>query len=260
MNLDKKKVNNEEILRTIVYTVGGGLGGYANNIQTTPTYTHFNSIFLGIIAANILGAIIEYKYKKVFKLRFVGAIALAGGLCSPGIINGVKVFVQLPFENYQLRNAVALEQHENLEANKTIILTSTDPKLKKEALQEIGEVVKRSDRPQDTIPTISEIAQAQDLETKEFAIEKLSTIVDSSEDINVVASGTEAIEATVDDSKDLKLIVNSLYKLRDLAIAAETEKKRKQIIDSIKDYQGKHEKTIDLMVKDILLELDRLIH
>lgn len=264
------KVNRESFV-SLVYGVGGIIGGYANGLQTNNTLVRqlevvekpnylSHSMILGFIAAIILGSLLEYKLKKDFSIRCCFAIALTGGLCFPVILKGVKDTAALPFKNYQLEQEIIVEQQNNIENNKVIATVTTDPKVKKRAIEQIAKVSERISNPEAGIKAIGDIAKdTENTEIKNKAVDRLNSIVDNADNSNAVSVEADAtIETIFNNNIDELAAIEHINDLAGTAISAENESDRKLAIERMTVYYAHFNQSLDLYIAGTLDRLHKL--
>lgn len=202
-------LNNRNNIKVIVYGIGGSTGNLVNSFSQ-PNFSLGHSILSGMVAAIILGALVEYKFKHPFNIHTILAIALAGGLSSNIVFSGVKNIVSLPFQVQELRTANSDLSGELIKTNTQIALTSRNAATKEKAIAQIAEVANEGNRPEEGINAIKEIARkTKNSNIRTEAVVQLNSIVE--ENHQTAQKADQVISNISIDSSDILLLLDTLY-------------------------------------------------
>lgn len=252
MNEAKKTPVSSEIPIALCSIIGGATGGIGHHVYSK-TYnsnevqgTYVADGLSGIIASFIGIVFISWKFKQDFTLRQIAAIGMALGLVFHAVFGGIKNVAKMQTQIYQLQDAVATEQQYSVENISAIALESKDPKIKEKAIAAVADIAERSDEPEKPIEAIKNLALESRDSVKIGAVEKLSTIVDKTDNQEIVSSAVAAINETSSSINNEQIIIQTLGELQQLAFDAQTEEKRKEIIFKMAEYKGQYSDQVDL--------------
>jgi hypothetical protein len=192
--------NKQEIAIAFCSIIGGATGGIGHHVYNkTYNQSEVQGTFVadglsGVIAGFIGITFIAWKLKCDFNLRQITAITMSLGLGFHAVFGGIKNVVSMQSQIYKLQDAVTTEQQAAIENLSAIASTIKDPEIKKQAIASFADIAERSEDPEMPIDAIKNLALESRDTVKVEAVETLSTIVDNSENQEIVESANKAIE------------------------------------------------------------------